>query len=178
MVVLACQDDYKSLPEKSFAVIKWAREHGYDYLLKLDDDVYCRPERLVVPGTDYTGHAYGHRLYCSGAAYWLSARAMDAILGKWYRRSNAEDSCVGETLRFHHIHLTEDPRYRVGWRSHPKDGPENEFPHPDNDAITFHMWWPRYMPELHANWDKRKQVVDFHNFYGLTEELRKKNPWG
>lgn len=153
------KDDYNSLPDKTLAVIRWAREHGYDYVLKMDDDVYCRPERLHIPNEDYVGHAYGHPNYASGAAYWLSATAMDACLSKWYKRSNAEDACIGYTLAKAGITLTEDPRYRVGWKSFEHEELENMFPHPSNDTITFHMYFPHHMVEMHQRWDTNKQYV-------------------
>lgn len=170
VVILPVGDNYTSLPEKILELIRWARNNGYDKLLKLDDDVYCRPERLQPPEGDYVGHAYGHRHYCSGAAYWLSAKAMDAILAKWYRRTNAEDYCVGYSLERAGIKPTEDHRYRVGWKSLPKDVGENEFPHPENDTITFHMYFPQFMIQMHNDWDKKKQWVDIKNFYGLKDK--------
>lgn len=42
-VLLDCGDDYKSIPEKVRAIIKWALEKGYDYVCKLDDDVVMYP---------------------------------------------------------------------------------------------------------------------------------------
>lgn len=159
VVVLSCQDYYNGLPEKVLEIIGWARLRGYDYLLKLDDDVYCRPERLHIPVQDYVGHAYGNPRVASGAAYWLSAAAMDSCIAKWKRRSNAEDHCVAYSLARAGIALTEDHRYRIGWKSLPKDEGENEFPHPDNDTITFHMYHPSQMIAMHENWDKRKQFV-------------------
>jgi len=176
VVELDCGDDYKSLPDKTLAVIRWAREHGYTNLLKLDDDVYCRPERLHPPIFDYVGNTCTHKHYVSGAAYWLSARAMDACLTKWYRRSNAEDACVGDTLQQHNIYPIDDKRYRIGWSG--RRDSEGEFPHPDNNVITFHMYWASFMPEMHANWDKNKQVVDLKsNYHFLQKEIEKKNPW-
>jgi hypothetical protein len=153
------KDDYNSLPDKTYAMVKWAYEHKYTHIFKIDDDVYCRPERLEIPKEDYVGHAYGHRYYCSGAAYWLSNKSIEAIIDKWYKRTNAEDSCVGETLKFHGIHLTEDPRYKVGWKSFPKDEGENEFPHPSNDFVTFHLYFPNLMLEMHKNWRTHKQWI-------------------
>ncbi len=172
VVVLDCKDDYNSLPNKTLAIVRWAREHGYDKLLKLDDDVYCRPERLVVPDGDYVGHCYGHKYYCSGAAYWLSRYSMDAIHSGWKQFSNAEDMSVGQTLAKAGISLTEDHRYRIGWKSFPKDEGENEFPHPDNDTITFHMYFPDFMVSMDANWDKQKQLVDATHFNSLRNRYQ------
>jgi hypothetical protein len=166
-VVLSCKDDYLSLPDKVYEIIKYARNNGYTRLLKLDDDVYVVPSRLEIPTEDYVGHAYGHKHYASGAAYWLSERAMDAILHKYYKRTKAEDSCIGETLKFHNIFLTEDHRYRTGYKTFAKDIGENEFPHPDNDTVTFHMWFPEFMIKMHANYDKEKQLVDATHFNSL-----------
>lgn len=159
VVALNCKDDYNSLPEKTLAIIKWARENEYNWLFKIDDDVYCKPDRLHIPNADYVGHAYGHPNYCSGAAYWLSSTAMDAVISNWTRRSNAEDSCVGQSLEFAGIKLTEDPRYKVGWKSFPTDDFENEFPHPSNNHITFHLYFPHNMPLMHSRWDTHIQYV-------------------
>jgi Galactosyltransferase len=166
-IVLSCRDDYKSLPSKTLELIRWALANEYEYILKLDDDVYVRPERLHVPTDDYVGHAYGHKHYCSGAAYWLSATAMSAILRtRKFFIHTAEDYCVGHALERAGITLTEDHRYRVGWKTFDKDVGENEFPHPDNDTITFHMYFPEFMVELHNNWTQ-KQLVDAFHFNSL-----------
>lgn len=94
---------------------------------------------------------------------------MDAILNKWYRRFSAEDMCVGETLRLNGITITEDHRYRIGWKSLKKDIGENEFPHPNNDTITFHMYFPEFMLKMHEDWDKTKQLVDINNFSSIKD---------
>lgn len=134
-------------------------------LLKLDDDVYVRPERLEVPSVDYTGHTFGWHKFSAGAAYWLSAHSMDILMTNWDRRSTSEDVCVGETLTNHGVTFVDDPRYRIGWLS-PVAGTkdENEFPHPDNDAITFHMYFPNWMTKMHSRWDQEKMRVDIYHF--------------
>lgn len=169
VVILDCGDDYLSLVDKTFEEIKWARANGYDKLLKIDDDVYIRPERLIPPEQDYVGHCYssGKFLYATGALMWLSAAAMDTLIANWIRHCKQDDVNIGLILHRHKFQMVDDRRYRIGWKSLPKDEGENEFPHPDNDAIAFHMYFPEFMPEMHENWDKRKQLVDAMNFNSL-----------
>lgn len=46
-VFLDCPDRYCDRKQKTIALVRWAYEHGYDYLWRVDDDVYLRPERLL-----------------------------------------------------------------------------------------------------------------------------------
>jgi hypothetical protein len=82
-VMLDVDDDYNDLPAKVKAVCRWALTRKYDFLLKLDDDVYLYPNRFLASGFeqhDYTGAAGGSlNDFASGAAYVLSARAMMAV---------------------------------------------------------------------------------------------------
>src|ERR1700682_3813263 len=47
-IFLDCHDGYVERKEKIVAICRWALDRGYDYLWKVDDDVYLRPERLLV----------------------------------------------------------------------------------------------------------------------------------
>jgi len=121
---LGVPDDYWSLPQKTKALCKYAIQHGYDYLLKVDDDTYVHPDKLAPPGVDYAGirikandlgfpptfaaspkgtHPFD---YASGGAYWLSRKAMEIVaeteIDDW-----AEDRWVGQTLGRHGIVFTE-----------------------------------------------------------------------
>jgi hypothetical protein len=42
-VILPVRDDYRSLPQKCKLVFQWALDNGYDWCVKIDDDVYLRP---------------------------------------------------------------------------------------------------------------------------------------
>lgn len=86
-IFLDVPDDYDNLPEKVRAVMRWALEQGYAWVMKTDDDIYVIPER-VLEGYDrhqYTGHPNTwscpkHPMgYMSGFAYWLSPRAIKAV---------------------------------------------------------------------------------------------------
>ena len=125
---LGVPDDYFSLPQKTKALCKYALQHGYDYMLKVDDDTYIHPDRLALPDADYAGifikandcgfpprfpnspkgtHPFD---YASGGAYWLSRRAMeivvDAEIDDW-----AEDRWVGQALARQGIKLKVLPDY-------------------------------------------------------------------
>lgn len=49
VITLDCSDAYKHLPRKVQLAVYWARCNGFTSILTLDDDVYCRPERLELP---------------------------------------------------------------------------------------------------------------------------------
>ena len=125
---LGVSDDYWSLPQKTKALCKYAIQHEYDYLLKVDDDTYVHPDKLSIPSADYTGirikandlgfpptfptmpkGTYPYD-YASGGAYWLSRKAMEIIvatdINDW-----AEDRWVGQALARNGINFVELPDY-------------------------------------------------------------------
>lgn len=128
---LEVSDDYLALPYKTKALCNWALDHGYEYLLKIDDDAYVRAAFLKTPSANYAGiknepNDYGWNghpaiaespkgthphPYASGGAYWLSAVSMKTIasapVADW-----AEDRWVGDTLAKAGISLVELPGYK------------------------------------------------------------------
>jgi hypothetical protein len=127
-----CPDNYESLPHKVIeALIAVRSEFGSVAVLKIDDDTSSVGEGgpRSLEGMEYAGHAigdpkfdrawhigkcesgsvppYGMRFrgrWASGPTYWLSARAVDALVrefllypglteGEWF-----EDKLVGDTL--------------------------------------------------------------------------------
>jgi Galactosyltransferase len=81
-VFLKVEDDYEHLPHKTIAVVKYALDHGYDYLFKCDDDTYVWPDRLIEElrhsSFDYAGYQHGN-VCTGGPGYFLSRRAMEAV---------------------------------------------------------------------------------------------------
>jgi hypothetical protein len=128
---LGVPDDYVSLPLKTKALCKWALDHGYKHLLKIDDDDEVRVVNLRAVANDYAGilmqkNDFGlpemdipdlpkgttKFNYASGGGYWLSERAMKIIaessLGDW-----AEDRWVGQMLGAAGILPVSLPQYYI-----------------------------------------------------------------
>ena len=161
-VFLPVPDDYHHSYEKIKAVIKYALDNGYDYLCKVDDDVYVYYDRLManVPTTEYVGCGRGWDVesckqfsttFCPGFTYWLSRRAMELLAqspaGCW-----AEDRWVGEALLRKGIRLTTDFRYHLckptKTNQYISDG---ELGKPNN-YLTIHSLSPDQMKK---HWEER-----------------------
>src|ERR1700728_3835682 len=85
-IILECDDGYHHLSAKTQLIRRWALEHGYDYLWKVDDDCYLRPERLLADfrNLDYVGRRGGCSgtspgPYFSGFIYGLSRKALELL---------------------------------------------------------------------------------------------------
>jgi hypothetical protein len=99
---LDAPDDYLHSAWKLQALVKWALEHGYDSLCKVDDDVFVYWDRFIKVGLegDYSGLMNGHA--ANGFTYWLSKRSME-ILAKSQVNNWCEDQWAGTTLDSNHI---------------------------------------------------------------------------
>lgn len=102
-ILLSVDDSYRGLVHKVKAVVRWALSHGYDYILKVDDDTYVSKEVLALLNAgDYVGHStsteanagiYAGNMeseqaeklldfggnYACGGCYLLSRKAMEII---------------------------------------------------------------------------------------------------
>lgn len=127
---LKVADDYVHLPSKTKALCKWALDHGYTNMLKVDDDAYIWVDLFKDVLFDYAGikvppndggHSHygipdypkGHfpYAYASGGSYWLSAKSMRIIADAPLTDDWAEDRWVGNTLAGHSIQLISLPNY-------------------------------------------------------------------
>lgn len=118
-VFLDVPDDYNSLPFKVRAICKWAVEHGYDVLLKVDDDAYVFTERLIVPIALYAGRLNNSQPnkcpngWCSGFTYWLTDYALEVIAKGPEPEETAEDLWVGIVLSNHGVKPVASPGFIV-----------------------------------------------------------------
>ena len=154
LVELNAPDDYAGLPAKVKAMFEWALDAGYDYCLKIDDDVLLRPANLLkfFQPVDYCGYELEAAIgkYASGAAYVVSRRAMQFVVDTpWVDEpwtigfNSAEDQIVGEVLKRNGIVLLHDHRYLCCHCSTclSRFGLEN--------LITIHTPNPQELYELH-----------------------------
>lgn len=113
-VFLDVDDSYLGLPQKVQCAIQWARENDYTKMVKLDDDVFVFPDRLLasIPRADYVGQINGEPPFCSGFCYWLSWKAMKYISAAELPDDPqvGEDRFVSTVLRDHGIRPTGDPQ--------------------------------------------------------------------
>jgi hypothetical protein len=149
-VFLDCGDNYTSNPAKMKAICQWALDHGYDMILRCDDDTFIYPDRILVrdlplwEGKDYSGSTLDGYEFHPGGCMFLSARAMrlviDAAVTCW-----ADDTWIGQVMRNNQIPLNSAPRiYNPGGKSYNVD-PAMDIA----DYGAFHSCKPEVMTALH-----------------------------
>ena len=167
-VFLDCDDSYEGLPEKVQSIVRWAYEHSYDYVLKLDDDVVVKPRELLASGFEKWDFVGGLETACKpneiqtpwGFAYWLSRKCMRLVIDtplpgqpgsthpQWH---NNDEAWVSTILHINGIFLHNDHRYWLhrGDRVPPKrslrapkrDYPLSKQPPVDVFAICVYLNW-------------------------------------
>ena len=120
-IFLDAEDNYFGLPEKMKKACAWALEKEYDYVFFCDDDTYVVVPRLLqaIPqGSDYVGRLRGPSgnwpaPYCSGFAYWLSAKALKIVAETTLNLDTADDRQIGNMLHSAGVQATYDSRFVV-----------------------------------------------------------------
>ncbi len=121
-VQLDCDDSYQGLPEKVQCIVRWASSHGYDHVLKLDDDVVLDPAAMLE--SDYQKFPYvgadGHRpapgrpyFVASGFAYWMDKKCMELVVDATLPPNNYDEGWVAGILHSQGIDLHVDQRYYI-----------------------------------------------------------------
>ncbi len=174
-VWLDCSDRYEDLNQKLPMMLLWALERGYDYLWKVDDDVYLRPERLLrIEPFDYCGAVAPFEFSppspanyftvfasvrpkiiqaCVGWVYGLSKRSMETLLYQpaLHCYNNHEDLWVGQKLLDYDIkpvHL--EGRIKKPCTHGVPNGWANQMPpHPSNEVIASCEYTPEQMVGIH-----------------------------
>ena len=118
-VFLSCDDSYRGLPNKVQETVRWALSYGYDYMLKIDDDVVLKPAVFASAGYnnyDFSGHINEDRQAVSapwGFCYTLSRRAMEKVAQASLPPNNNDEVWVANTLAQHGITLHNENRYHL-----------------------------------------------------------------
>lgn len=147
-VWLDCPDSYSERKQKVKAIVRWALDHGYDRLVKIDDDTYVRPERLTSLGEiDYGGFPIRQKFFWGGeflyerdtvlgAFYVLSRKAMGVLLGPdLHPEVLFEDCWCSMQLIDNGIPLV-DLRPRLGYEMYDSVRPPKDFPHQEQPLAS------------------------------------------
>lgn len=155
-VLLAAPDDDRKLVLKVVQMIRWAHEHDYTHVFRCNDQVYAVSGRLLKSG--YQEHDYAG-LVCNGtewsdwkefclggAGYWLSRKAMDAVISAEIT-TLFEEGHVAMTLAATGIRPVHDKRYHYTRRVYKDPLPES--PDSTNDIVTCAEFSYQELPLLH-----------------------------
>jgi Galactosyltransferase len=140
-VVLDCEDGYYDIPDKVRSIVRWALKHGYDYMLKCDDDVVLIPEKLMA--SDFCNYEFvggrdprvvpGEINTPWGFCYWLSQTTMKLVenaplpgeIGSTHSyKHNNDEAWISTILYIQKIFLHTDERYYLHRGSPPYLAPE------------------------------------------------------
>lgn len=114
-VFLDCDDSYEGLPSKVQSIVRWSLEQGYDYVVKLDDDVVINPVQFLsgFQNYDFTGRRNDIREYPVpfGFSYWMSRRSMQLVADATLPVDNNDEAWVTSVLSKAGIVLHHEARY-------------------------------------------------------------------
>ena len=155
-VFLNAPDDYYHSSQKLKALAQYALEGGYDYVLKIDDDMWVYWERLdLQPTADYIGG--GPSGFAAGCAYWMSARLMKLLVASPCFRWQ-EDFWVGCVAENNHIPFTKDARYYLAPTTQQNQYISDEALSKPNNYFSIHSLSPDQMRRYQGDlWRTQKQ---------------------
>jgi hypothetical protein len=148
IVHLYCPDTYDELPQKTLKLIEYTLAHGYDRLIKVDDDTFFAPlpEYFLAFEHDYAGNVRQRPPhndfvdYAQGGCYTLSRVAMEAVLAQGLPKTGLEDGNVGKALKAAGILPKMIDRCKTDYRhGQPRMG---------NDIISAHSMTPQIMHDI------------------------------
>jgi len=172
-VILDCPDGYHYLSMKTQLIRRYAVAHDYDFLWKIDDDCYLRPERLLGNGfgaLDYVGRLRGPSgnyasPYCSGFCYGLSRKSLELLCPLEWRVNEdfSEDRWTGNKLLSLGISPHNETQFIVEY-SKTSAISGREPPLVGNDVIAACEYSPQNMRNVHAQFKSgRRSVLGEHH---------------
>jgi hypothetical protein len=158
-IFLDCGDGYTSNPYKMKEICRWALDHGYDCILRCDDDTFIYPERLLVndssewTGKDYVGASDNN--FHPGGCVFLSRRMMELVISERVT-TYADDLWMGQIAKDYRIPMTTLRTMRNQW------GTGYKVPASINPTgiSSFHSCTPDVMRVLYAQSEVRSRRID------------------
>ena len=145
-VFLDCGDNYTENPAKMKAICRWALDHGYDYLLRCDDDTFIYPTLFATDWNqfDYSGSCATNDFHPGGCMF-LSRRMMETIIAAPIT-NYADDVWIGSVARDKHILMHHIPNMRNQWGTGYKVPMDID----PTGIASFHSCTPEVMRRLHV----------------------------
>lgn len=147
-IFLDCGDNYTQNPAKMKAICRWALDHGYDYLLRCDDDTFVFPERLLSTDWatfDYSGSCSNNDFHPGGCMF-LSRRMMELVINAPVT-NYADDVWIGKVARDHTVPIHHIPNMRNQWGT----GYKVPLDIDPTGIASFHSCTPEVMRKLYAS---------------------------
>jgi hypothetical protein len=112
-VELNVGDSLYALTHKTVEMYRWSQVQGYDFVFKCDLDTFVRPLRLLESDFYRFDWVGGQNSFFAsgGAGYWLSRRAMEAVVEWPVEPGPAEDVNTAHALLAKGIALRHEPRF-------------------------------------------------------------------
>jgi len=114
-IFLDCGDNYTQNPAKMKAICRWALDHGYDFLLRCDDDTFIYPDRLFATNWadhDYSGSSPQH--FHPGGCMFLSRKMMELVISSPVN-NYADDVWIGTVAADNRIPMNHIKNTRNQW---------------------------------------------------------------
>ena len=172
-VFLDCGDGYFNLPEKVKEILRYARNNGYEFVFKIDDDTIVKPKEFFsypfeqwdyVGGGAVSDGSLGVQRTPWGFCYMLSKKSMDIVLGSdlpvGEHKSN-DEHWVSNVLHNNGVYLHVDSHYHFRTGEANPASAYKERPLPEGvSVICVHIHQEHSRPETES----------IKEFYRLAEE--------
>jgi Galactosyltransferase len=167
-VFLDVDDGYSSLPSKIQAIMRWAYDHGYDFVMKCDDDVVLDVQALLQSGFEqhlYSGR--GNRPPESmqppiwvpyGFGYIVARACIPHILTEPLPEDNDDEKWVAKALAKNGVLLASVMRYQL----------VNRWTQLDPDSFSYCIHFCDVMGHYQATTEER--VGGFYRVFRTWQE--------
>lgn len=154
-VVLDVPSDYEHLSHRTIAICKYAKDNGFDWVVKADDDTAIWVDKLVHEITGFTGDYGGYtngKVASGGPSYILSRRAFTIIADLGTPSVWAEDVNTSKILFNHNIQVAHLDGHKSGRSQHWFFGDKFDASKLNGSEVAIHA----VQPEVMRDWYEHK----------------------